>query len=182
MLSDTFQWLAQHRGRQGRAALWPSVHLELLMALLLVPRMESCLSQPWSARVEAADASPGGHGRAYAEFPPELVKDLARLSDHKGCYTNLSLPWGIECDGSEVCPLQRCHWPTEHFHWVKVGRPGGYRMIALEEMAAQAWSLEDRLRRPADFGCRCLQGCDSASGTGALLKGQIALEIDERVL
>ena len=45
-------------------------------------------------------------------------------------------------------------------------------MIALEELAAQVWSLEDRLRRPRDFGCRVLQGCDSACGVGALLKGR----------
>ena len=105
-------------------------------------------------------------------MPLDLIKDLARLSDHKGCYTNLGLPWGIECDGAEVCPLHRCHWPDQDFSWIEVGRPGGTRMIALEELAAQVWSLEDRLHRPRDFGCRVLQGCDSACGVGALLKGR----------
>ena len=105
-------------------------------------------------------------------MPLDLIQNLARLSDHRGAYTNLSLPWAIETTGEERCPLHRCHWPDDSFTWTEIARPGGYRMIVLEEMAAQAWSLEERLKRPADFGCRCLQGCDSASGTGALLKGR----------
>ena len=111
VLVQVFRWLAAHRKRSSHAELWPEVHLELLKAMFLIPQMQCCLSQEWSTRVEAADASPGGHGRAWTEMPLDLVKNLARLSDHKGAYTNLALPWGIETTGEEVCPLQRHHWP-----------------------------------------------------------------------
>ena len=172
LLVDTFSWLCLYRGRSARAVLWPTVFDELLQCMFMLPFMDFSLSKPWCPRVEAADASPGGHGRAWTLFPESLVQDLARLSDHKGAYTNMSLPFGIETTGDEVCPLHRTHWPVKEFSWLLAGRPGGHRNIVLEELAAQCWSIEERLKRPNDFGTRILQGCDSASGTGALLKGR----------
>ena len=84
----------------------------------------------------------------------------------------MALPYGVETTGEEVCPLHRCHWPVGSFAWTSVGRPGGYKNIVCEELNAQCWSLEERLKRPSEHNCRILHGCDSASGTGALLKGR----------
>ena len=84
----------------------------------------------------------------------------------------MALPFGVETTGEEVCPLHRCHWPVGSFAWTSVGRPGGYKNIVCEELNAQCWSLEERLKRPSEHNCRILHGCDSASGTGALLKGR----------
>lgn len=125
VLQATYRWLTQHRGRCRRAPLWPLVAHELLCSLLLVPLQQFSLSQPWSQRVEASDASPGGHGRAWTQMPADLVQDLSRLSDHKGAYTHMGLAYGIEVDGSEVCPLHRVHWPVPQFHWHTAARPGG---------------------------------------------------------
>ena len=172
VLTQTFKWLSTFRGKSKRAFWWPAVHQELVQGMLMIPFMQFNLSQTWTCRVEAADASPGGHGRAWTHFPEQLVRDLCRLSDHKGAYTNLGLDFGIETTGDEVCPLHRTHWPMDAFKWTCVGSPRGFRSIVLEEMGAQAWSLEQRLRRSDEVGKRCLQGCDSASGTGALLKGR----------
>ena len=68
VLTETFAWLALHRKKYVRAVLWPAVFDELIQALLLIPFLQFSISKPWCPRVEAADASPGGHGRAWSVF------------------------------------------------------------------------------------------------------------------
>ena len=59
--------------------------------MLSLPLAQFRVDAPWCTRVEATDASLSGLGRASAEMPEEVVKEISRLSDHKGFYTNLSL-------------------------------------------------------------------------------------------
>eukprot|EP00974_Lingulodinium_polyedra_P049710 4780530-Lingulodinium_polyedra.AAC.1 len=47
------------------------------------------LKAPWCSRVVATDASPGGHGMAYARVPDELPPHWGRLAAHRGDYTAL---------------------------------------------------------------------------------------------
>ena len=68
VLTETFVWLALHRKKCVCAMIWPAVFDELIQALLLIPFLQFSISKPWCPRVEAADASPGGHGRAWSVF------------------------------------------------------------------------------------------------------------------
>ena len=52
-----------------------------------------------------------------------------------------------------------------------MARPGGRRMICLEEMDDARWGLERRLHRPQDIGCRVLQGGDNRVAVSASVKG-----------
>ena len=61
---------------------------------------------------------------------------------------------------------------AERWKWTKVGRPGGYSHINLEECSALVWSVHDRLRRPGEQGTKCLHIIDSAVVTGAAKKGR----------
>eukprot|EP00974_Lingulodinium_polyedra_P030620 2948380-Lingulodinium_polyedra.AAC.1 len=115
-----------------------------------MPAAMSWVGAPWACRVEAADAAPGGHGRAWAEFPVEVVAALSRASDTKGGYTHLGMEEGELLEAAR-CPMQRVRWPVASHSWTRVGRPGGYRFIALEEMDATLWSVESRLRRPREL-------------------------------
>ena len=71
-------------------------------------------STSWKASSSSTWAG-GAHGTDLGYL---LVKDLARLSDHKGCCINLLPPWGMECDGNEACPLHRCRWPSKDVKWI----------------------------------------------------------------
>ena len=58
-----------------------------------------------------------GVGRAWTNMPEALVHEMARLSEHPGLYTNLSLPHGIVLDDADQCPLKKLKLPVKRFHW-----------------------------------------------------------------
>ena len=43
--------------------------IEMLMMAVFLPHSVMNFCASWCARVEASDASPGGHGRAYTTVP-----------------------------------------------------------------------------------------------------------------
>ena len=169
-LESTYYWLDRFRraGRK-RATLWKSVASEMLVACLEIATMRSNLRSEWCSRVEASDASPGGHGRAYTHMDIEKVSLIGRMAEGKGCYTNLSLAHGLECSEG-VCPMEQVLIDHESYCWKEIPRRGGWRHITLEEGAALVWSLHDRLRRPADIGKKVLHLVDSAALCGAMKK------------
>ena len=68
------------------------------------------------------------------------------------------------------CALQRVRWPLDLSAWMTLGCPATRSHIVLSEADAALWALEDRLHRPGDSDCRCLQGGDSAAPVGAFNK------------
>ena len=174
ILQDIYTWLAQHRGICKRAKLWPSVRSEMLVSLLFIPFMQSNLRSTWCSRVEASDAAPGGHGRAWTQMSETLVAEAARLCSHKGVYTNLESDFGIALNDKGECPMQQVSMPLHQYKWSTAARKGGYKHITLEEAIALNWSLHDRLKRPSELGQRVLHLVDSAAAAGAYKKGRSA--------
>eukprot|EP00972_Heterocapsa_arctica_P096295 14207099-Heterocapsa_arctica.AAC.1 len=72
-----------------------------------MPFAQVDLDAEWCNRLEMSDASPGGHGRAWACFPTDLISHVARHADSKAPYTCLNLEHGIEVDEQNRCPLKR---------------------------------------------------------------------------
>lgn len=64
--------------RRQPVTLSSAAWYELLVAALGLPLAQHDLAAEWSCRVEACDASPGGHGRAWATFPLAVVREMAR--------------------------------------------------------------------------------------------------------
>ena len=174
VLQDIYTWLAEHRGKSIRARLWPSVRAEIVVSMVLIPFLEVDLRAAWSSRVEASDAAPGGHGRAWTNMESELVSEVARLSSHKGVYTNLRTEFGVSLDEQGQCPMQQVKLPISSYQWKTAAREGGYKHITVEEAVALNWSLLSRLQRPTECGQRVLHLVDSAAVTGAYKKGRSA--------
>ena len=65
------------------------------------------MSLPFCPRLEASDASPGGHGRAYTYVDRGLIGEMARLCAGKGVHTSLDLEFGLSLDEAGKCPLQQ---------------------------------------------------------------------------
>lgn len=172
VLQDIYTWLAQHRGKVKRAFLWPTVRAEMVVSMCLIPFLQSDLRADWCERVEASDAAPGGHGRAWTTMPKTMVAEAGRLCTHKGVHTNLQTEHGLATTGQ--CPMHQVRLPIEQFKWSTAARRGGYKHITLEEAIALNWSLHDRLKRPSECGLRVLHLVDSAAATGAYKKGRSA--------
>ena len=102
-----YVWIDQHRRRNlWGGALWPVVVSELVLAMLELPAMRINMAAPWNPRVEASDASPGGHSRAWSWMDTKKVAHIARLVEGKGTYTNLDLDYGLEVSDG-VCALSQ---------------------------------------------------------------------------
>ena len=174
VLQDIYTWLSEHRGKAVRAKLWPSVRAEIAVSLTLIPFLEVNLRADWCSRVEASDAAPGGHGRAWAHVHTGVVAEVSRLSSHKGVYTNLQSEHGVALNEKGECPLQQVKFPVDSHKWKTAARKGGYKHITIEEAVALNWSLLSRLQRPDECGSRVLHLVDSAAVTGAYKKGRSA--------
>lgn len=144
ILQDIYTWLSRHRGICKRAELWPSVRAEIVMSVILIPFMQSDLRAQWCKRVEASDAAPGGHGRAWTQMSEDLVAEASRLCCHKGVYTNLQSEYGISLDQKGECPMQQVSMPLHNYKWSTAARKGGYKHITVEEAIALNWSLHVR--------------------------------------
>ena len=140
----------------------------MVVSMCLVPFLHSNLRSDWCGHVEASDAAPGGHGRAWTNMPTTMVAEASRLCTHKGLHTNLHTEHGLASSG--LCPMQQVKLPVEQFQWSTAARRGGYKHITLEEAIALNWSLHDRLKRPSECGQRVVHLVDSAAAAGAYKK------------
>ena len=87
----------------------------------------------------------GNNRRGASERGFSEVQRWARFCSFRGDYTSL------EVDGEYYAGPSRCHLHVADFdlhgrHWHEQGRPGLDRHITLEELAAQVWGVEGRLR------------------------------------
>eukprot|EP00974_Lingulodinium_polyedra_P117111 11161862-Lingulodinium_polyedra.AAC.1 len=57
---------------------------ELALSALLLPLAQMRLGVPWSPRAVATDASPGGHGMAYATIGSDTPAEWGRWACHRG--------------------------------------------------------------------------------------------------
>ena len=94
------------------------------------------LDAPWCTRVEVTDASLSGLGRASAEMPEAVVKEISRLSDHKGFYTNLSLPCGISLTEIPSVNVKRVEWPVDRVRWLKFASQRDSDIITVKDADA----------------------------------------------
>lgn len=172
-MESTYRWLSELRARASWSGrLWPSVRSEVLAASLEVVFLQVDLRSPWLPRVEASDAAPGGHGRAWTRMAATKVAEIAQVADTRGCYTSLNLEHGVALLESGKCPLHVVDIDEHNYQWHTAARPGGWQHITLEEGYAAVWSLADRLRRPEEWNARGVQMLDSAALCGALRKGR----------
>lgn len=173
VFGSTYSWLDEARKlKPGLIALPDVVWCELLASTLMLPFAHFTLSSPWSRRVEASDASLTGLGRAFSVMPDDVVKALARYSAVKGCYTNVSLPWGVGLKEPGKCPFRKVRLPVERVAWKTFGVPWQPKHITIGEADAAVWTASDRLRRLSDDGHRFIHVLDSAAMVGALTKGR----------
>ena len=105
-------------------------------------------------------------------FQTEVVQEISRISDHKGFYTNLSIPRGISLVEFPNVPIKRVEWPVDKVKWMHLGAPRDATVITINEADALVWSIVDRLRRPNELRSRILTGTDSAACCGAIAKGR----------
>jgi hypothetical protein len=145
--------------------------LELVLSAVLLPLGRHNLDAHWACRVEAYDASPGGHGRAWTTYPTDTVAQMARWCDQHSPATHLQGAFGIDVDSSGACPLRRIRLPAAD-HWSTAPRPGGFKHITLEEFEARNWSVEASLLRPSEVSSRILRAGDNAATVGAAAKGR----------
>ena len=112
VLFDVYHWIEKTKEKNLRVApLWHSVRGELLVAAIMLPAAQTCLDAPWCPRAECMDAAPGGHGRAWARLPQEVVEEMARWGDQRLPATNLHSEAGICLDDEGRCLLMRFRLP-----------------------------------------------------------------------
>jgi len=169
-----YPWLNRLRRNRVRFAYgWPvTCWHEVAMAASLLPVAQFSLDSEWSTRVECTDASMSGLGRAWAHWPASTVRQVARLVEGRGCYTNLSLPFAVPMDERGACPLQKVDLPLRGTFWRELSTPWRPSHITLGEAAAVNWATGDRLKTLSDGDKRALNPVDSAATTGAMTKGR----------
>ena len=111
---------------------------------MLLPICQLDFSAGWAPHVVATDACPGGHGISYTRVPLSEQQRWGAYVSFRGEYTSLQAD-GDLYPGPDVCCLKRANLPLGQFHWHGIHRPGGHRMICLEEFSAANWGLERRL-------------------------------------
>ena len=98
-LQECYTWLEDRRRRGARWGRVPRVaREELLACAIMMPQAQSFLDAEWCCRLECYDAAPGGHGRAWAVLPSDIIAEAARWSDAKIGVTDLRSPYGISLD------------------------------------------------------------------------------------
>lgn len=158
--------------RESRVRMTCAIQSELVEAALLLPFGRLDFQAPWARRVVCTDASPGGHGLAYASLDERTVVDWGRLASHRGDYTALLNEVGLEAAPVQHSHLKPAELPLGDVAWKLVGRPGQFEVIALEEYDAYLWGLESRLRHSLELGSRCIHIGDNSTHVGAEVKGR----------
>jgi hypothetical protein len=154
VLQDIYPWIEAHRSvRRTRLPLAASALGELAVSALLAPFKQVDMRAPYCPRLECVGAAPGGHGRAWANFDPDLIHELCRLYDGPGAPTSLYSEYGIDLDKKGRCPLLRVKLPSPG-HWCTAHKAGGFQHITLEEADATLWAAEAKLRRPTELFAR----------------------------
>ena len=125
-ITELFSWVDSHRrGSRGRGRWTRGCRREMLESCLLLPYTQLDLAAPYCPRLEASDASPGGHGRAYTFVEPSVIGEICQLSAGKGVYTSLSLEHGLCLSEDGTCPLRQVDFPEKSYTWKELPRPGG---------------------------------------------------------
>ena len=114
-------------------------------ACCLLPLSQMCVGSPFSPIIQCSDAAPGGHGLAYSHIGCDEAQRWTRFCSYRGDYTMLVEDQDLQADPDDRCTLVVAQLPLTDYKWVEVGRPGGFKHIALEEFAAQNWALERRV-------------------------------------
>ena len=115
------------------------------------------MGSQFAPRVEASDAAPGGHGRAWATWSLADVRDAARLAEGRGWYTSLSSHFTLREEDERQCQAQQLKFDPSRWPWRLAGRPGGWPHINLQEAEALNWAVAARLKRPSEFGTKVLR-------------------------
>ena len=175
VFQEVYVWIQACRCRGAVGLyLWPAVRAEIFAVCALVPMLEIDLAAPFAPRVETSDASPGGHGRAWATWSDHDVHEACRLVEGRGWYTNLGSQFCVTDEDERTCAAQQLRFDPSLWSWKKAGRPGGYAHINLEEANALVWSAHDRLRRADEQSVKALHIVDSTAVAGAAKKGRSA--------
>ena len=146
--------------------------IEMIMHALFLPHAAIDFCMPWSCRIEASDASPGGHGRAYTSVPEHVARAWGALAAHRGDYTTLLDLHQLNEPPVGASHMQKAVLPVDDYYWHEIPRPGFTRHIALEEYAAFNWSAEARMHRPHECGVRAVHLGDNATQVAAHAKGR----------
>lgn len=168
-----YGWLSRVVARRARRQAWtPEVYYEFVLASWLILAAQFRADGDWCERVECADSSMSGIGRAWSCWPANLVAEAARYADCRGACTNLRVGHSIEVDEKMHCPLRRVVLPLGAFRWRVAGARCGPSHVTLGEADAAVWGLGERLRRPGERGAKVLHSLDSAVCVGAFSKGR----------
>lgn len=115
IFAESDRWL-----QKGRDEKWVRRHpskdavMEFMMSTILLPLQCTDLSSEFCSRVVTTDASPEGHGLAYA-YPkggPNEVQRWARMASFKGCSTMLTEDIHLGPNEDDP-PLVKAHLPLE---------------------------------------------------------------------
>ena len=94
-------------------------------------------SAPWSSTVLCSDASPGGHGLAYAHVPEPQVRSWAQAAYHRGdAFALYGKFEHLRVDPAKASVMNKAKLPLDDYRWTLLGRPGFYRHITFEEASA----------------------------------------------
>jgi len=163
--------MAAARDAKQPRIVWDQVLFdEAMAAVALLPLAQFSLAAPFSTRVVASDASPGGHGLSYGHVSEDTVASWARMSVFKGDYATLLDD--IHLVPVDHRPLRRVQLDLSGIRWKHVGRPGGWRFIHLEETHALRWGVSSRGRFAGEVGARVVHLVDSATAVGSAVRGR----------
>ena len=137
LIQEIYVWIQDCRDRGvAGLSLCPAARAEIIAVCALVPLLEIDLAAPFCGRVEASDARPGGHGRAWAQWSDHDVHEACRLVEGRGWYTSLSSQFSLSDVDERQCAAQQLKFDPAAWSWKKAGRPGGFGHINLEEASA----------------------------------------------
>ncbi|CAE8742493.1 unnamed protein product, partial [Polarella glacialis] len=79
---ELYPWLREARDKPIRVTALPdAAWLEIFWSTMLLPLAHFDISAPWTTRVECADSSMTGLGRAWTAMPESVVRNMAHLVD-----------------------------------------------------------------------------------------------------
>lgn len=142
------------------------------MAAQLMPLACMHLGRAFSTHVFCSDASPGGHGYCYGTAPASDVRACCRMAESRRDYSQLATEDAEFAPPPDGLQPARVPLPLETMWWHRVGRPGCWQRINLEEAKALRWPVTQRAKMLGETNARCLHTVDNASCVGATAKGR----------
>lgn len=126
----------------------------------------------FGSRVFCSDAALGGHGLCYGSVPAEDIRSWCRMADFRGGYSRFQGDDAEHVPGPDAPLPSRVSLPLHTMWWHRVGRPGGWEHINVEEAKALRWAVTHRAKMPGEQNIRCLHPVDNTSCVGAAAKGR----------